>query len=120
MKTLKPLIDSLVKLIQNGVNFVKGQMPDVALQILEFKKREAIFELIFMTLLSAVLSVGLLASVNHEWSVAIWVLGTALVVSVLCLVVCLYGSTLTLIQIKYAPKIFLLEYLRNFLDGDNE
>jgi hypothetical protein len=120
MKTLKPLINSLIKLIQNGVNFVKGQLPDVAVQILEFKKMEAIFELVFMTLLSTMLSVGLLVSVNNSYEVAIWVFGIGLAISSLCLVVCLYSCTLTLIQIKYAPKIFLLEYLKNFLSTSEE
>lgn len=120
MKTLKPLVNSLIKLIEKGTDFVKGQIPDVAQQILAFKKMEAIFEVVFMFLLTAALGTGLLFSLNHGCEAGVWIFLVAGIIAAFCLVLATYGSCMTLLQIKYAPKLYLLEFLRDLLANNEE
>ena len=118
MKTLKPLINSLIKLIEKGTDFVKGQVPEVAQQILAFKKMEAIFEVVFFGLLVLALSTGLVTSASHGCEAGVWVFLVADIIAAIVFVIALYGTGTTLLQIKYAPKIFLLEYLKNLLSNE--
>lgn len=124
METLKPLVDSLINLIQNGVNFVKGQIPDVAQQILHFKAAEAWVDLFFPLIVVAVFAALVYfflkkckeADYNSEgWGICAILTTIGLGISTIVAFVASYNSIITLIEINYAPKLFLLEYLKAFL-----
>lgn len=124
-KTLKPLVDSLINLIQNGVDFVKGQIPDVAQQILHFKAAEAWLDLVFPWLVVGALVLAVKFFIarfraserygNEGWLVCLVVSSIALAIAIVVGFCASYDSIVTLIKINYAPKVFLLEYLKALL-----
>jgi succinate dehydrogenase hydrophobic anchor subunit len=123
-KTLKPLIDGLITLIQNGVDFVKGQIPDVAMQILRFKMAEAWLQLILSDIL-ALLSIILFiffakrGSKNHPdedmYEALQCIFCVVSVITIVIAIINTYSGLYTILEIYYAPKLFLLEYLKSFL-----
>lgn len=112
MEQMKPLIDQLVKMIQDGSDFVGGQLPDVAKQILAYNAWSAHFWMwVFITfaLISVVLFIAACLSIGAEPVCALAIIG---------LVVSLAGVGFNysdLKEIQIAPKLYLIETLRKTL-----
>lgn len=124
MKTLKPLVDELVKIIKKGVNLAKDELPVIATQILDFYFWASFLWVVVGIIL---LIVGLFCHI-HAIPVFIqgarygfrdddiscmWVIGA--VISYILGVVFVVTNLIDIVKIKVAPRLFLLEYLKSFL-----
>lgn len=109
METLKPLVESLTELIKNGTNFVSGQVPEVAQQILAYHA--------WQSGLGIVLGLAILLI----WGTVFYFCEHPEAKGMVSLIMVPIGSlvlianTLTFIKIQVAPKVFLLEYLKAVL-----
>ena len=119
METMKPLIDQLVKMIQDGTNLVKDQLPEVARQILQWQTAKSIA--------CIVLGIALLCITEYcrrlflhwqlekpyeEWRVAAVIVSGVGGIAGLVLTI---GSMFDLLQILLAPKVYLIEFLKEFM-----
>jgi hypothetical protein len=115
MDTLKPLIDQLMKLIQNGTDLVNGQLPELAKQILaynawncNFWMHVAIFAVIFCVV------VAIFCAIQDCAGAAVVMLVVAIIFAVD------YGFNYTeLKKIELAPKIYLITELTSLVKKGN-
>jgi uncharacterized membrane protein YoaK (UPF0700 family) len=120
---LAPLVKQLIEMINTGVNFVSGQLPEVAKEILRFNEiMSIVFISVSILALIVFIAFGNLcckwkqANKYSHWEIAAclsWVLGVP--ASLLAILINIYA----LVQIIVAPKLYLLEYLKEFLRHNN-
>ncbi len=126
METLKPLVDQLTQMIKDGYDFGKGQLPDVAKELLRYFRWVNSIQLVVMSL---VFGVGLrsswyffslatkplehyYASTNDGYWVGVVISAAATSVALNLL----FQAFQDLLNVMIAPKVFLLEYLRSIVD----
>lgn len=132
MKVLKPLVDELVKLIKKGVNLAKDELPVIAKQILAFYFWSSVVWVVVgvVLLLTGVFChlhalIPVVPDTVRHWRDAdnsdggswLWILGA--VVTYLAGTLITVSNTIDIIKIKVAPRLFLLEYLKGFLDSND-
>lgn len=105
METTKPLIDQLVKIIQQGQDIIGGQLPDVAKQLLAYNAWSChLWMLIFGCLF---LMVVLLSVFTLEDGMFVGFM------IALFFLFCAYYEYDQLHKIQLAPKLFIIETLKN-------
>ncbi len=125
MKVLKPLVNELVNLVKKGVNLAKDELPLIAKQILAFYFWASV---IWLTAGALLMLTGLYCHIQaipvvHEGMrhgfrdddpSAMWIVGA--VVAYALGAVFIVANAIDIVKIKVAPRLFLLEYLKGFLD----
>lgn len=115
METLKPLIDKLISAIENGYDITKEQLPDVIHQLLVWRMTEAIlFAVVFWLFFSVCVYYTPRAWRNTVITDDAPVILVTLLPGVGFLIGAL-SNTMTALKIYVAPKLYLLESLRDFL-----
>ena len=137
---MKEILESytieLLEALKTGANFVIGEMPKVAEELLKYSAAEAIVMIVLfggLSLGSIIISVIVLKhllKLQAKYNATDWndpsdsiemfcyILAGSIVLSVILFIVaaCTVPSyTLELIKIQTAPRLFLLEYLKGFI-----
>ena len=128
MNVLKPLINELVKLVKAGTNLAKQELPVVAKEILRFY-----FWASFIWVVTGLVLIlaGLFCHIHAIPAVVEtavrhyhdadndpscgWIFGA--VIGYLVGVAIVIINMIDIVKIKAAPRLFLLEYLKGFLDS---
>ena len=129
MDTLKPLVDQLAKMIKDGYELGKGELPEVAKQILTYKTFSE-----SMGILWGILGIGAFAAALYGYFIFLrgWaepkymdmypgVMGMKIMGFIVFSIICLIFLTNIschvheLLEIKLAPKVYLIEYLSGIL-----
>ena len=114
---IKSIALQLLEQVKQGTDFIIGQLPDVANQIIIFKFWESTFWLCFCVFLSIVfLVLGILSwkaedkisSATGGWAFMGFVLFIAAALTFFIGVACYIPE---MIKLKTAPKLYLIEYL---------
>lgn len=128
MNALKPLITELVKLVKKGANLAKDELPVIAHQILKFYLWASILWFFFgvtLILLGVFCNLQLLPhmqafrdSFSNDVmdSTALWFFGA--LIGYVSGAIFTISNALDIIKIAVAPRLFLLEYLANFLSNN--
>jgi hypothetical protein len=125
MKVLKPLVTELVNLLKKGVNLAKDELPVIANQILAFYFWASVIWVVAGVVL---MLAGLFCHVHaipyviegsrrgfrEDDPSCMWVIGA--VVAYLAGAALVISNSIDIVKIKAAPRLFLLEYLKGFLE----
>jgi len=111
METLKPLIDQLVKMIQQGTDIVSGQLPDVAKQLLAYNAWSYHFWLwICIWAIVALILLAVLFAISD-----VFPLSGLCVIAIMAFMLAAFYNYDQLNEIRLAPKVFLIEQLTSMV-----
>lgn len=131
METLKPLVDQLTQMIKDGYDFGKGQLPDVAKELLRYFRWMNSIQLVVVSLVFGfgircswyffVLASGPQERVYNTYTVfssgeGYWFGVIVSSAATIVALIVLFKTFDDLIRVMIAPKVFLLEYLRSIVD----
>ena len=121
---MEELLKQLNSMLEKGTNLVEGQLPEVCKEIIEYEKK-MLFKSLFITIpinliliiLTSVVSYFALHLTKNDISsfltvvlAIILVIGTF--VALACTITDCWEDYLTLVKIKTAPKVFIVEKLK--------
>lgn len=123
MDTLKPLLEELVKMIREGYDFGKEQIPDIGKQILRYYFWVNVLQVAVNSIVSAGLlrwgytfyAISMEAKYERDanW-MAVILIGSLIIASLTFL----YFGICALLQVKIAPKLFLLDTLASYFNRE--
>lgn len=130
---LQSYLTQFLDTVKAGTNFIVGELPKVAQEILAFNLQTDIFYICLMTILTAIFIIvsiisnsffkkwkkedrdRLFSDDNCFWW---WIRGVAFVIAIIMLIItlvvipcCLYD----IIKINTAPRLYLIDFVKNFI-----
>lgn len=117
MNVLKPLIDQLVKVIQAGGDVITGQMPDIANQLVRLYLWGNVIEIpILLGLLYGSYRLAVKCYETQKDTDDPWMVGWIPIGIFQILVgIYVYACGQTLLKAILAPKVLIIECLREYL-----